>query len=413
MKPRKDGMYEKKIWIPLPKEFIPSGKSKTIRFNKETNRWEKRTSVYDSDKRILNKNINEIQHQINNGTYVITNKSTLEEVALKWFSVLPVTLEETTKEGYGINMHHAIRLRGHRGIQTFEELDVREMYNEFLEEVDEKGNKKHGSKNSLKHLHFVVNAVFKFAIKQKIRTENPCAELGKEIKVDKFKPYEYKEKEFVDFLNKLTDPEEEVIVSLGGNGLRAGEMAGFKITDIIREERYLNIERSRYRVKGKVGEKKPKSKNGTRKVYAHEYVFDAIDRHLATRDVESEYVLCRSTGLPYRNDEIYHKFVKILDKYGLNKTRLHDLRHYFSTQFARYNVDIKTASEMIGDDPVTVMGIYQHVHEDMKKAAAQKVNTPYKKIKKSGEQTVVKCVVIEEKQESSFATESQLNPLVN
>lgn len=412
MKKRKDKLCEKKIWVPLPPEEVEkeNKSSASIRYNKIKNVWEKRKSFYNKDKRLLGIEVTEMQDQINKGTYVLDNDSTFEQNIRKWFSVHAVTKEDTTRESYETYMNHAIKLLGLKKIQEIKPMDIKEAYNSFLYKIDECGNKTilH-SKNSLKHLHFVVNMSLKFSVENTILFKNPCDALNKkEFKPDKFEPYVYTQEEFDILLEKIKGEYKiETIVILGGGvGLRAGEICGLKWADIDSEDLQISIKRARYRTKGKVGEKDPKTELSKRVISVDQYIIDVLKSH----PNDSEYVLCRKTKKPFRNDEIYHIFVEFLEKNNLPETRLHDLRHYNATMMAYYEIDIKTASKRLGDNPETVLKIYQHVLEKMDRGAADKLGGMFKK---ETELPVVTSVVNDKKEEDSSTTVIAENPLLN
>ena len=140
------------------------------------------------------------------------------------------------------------------------------------------------------------------------------------------------------------------------------------------------------------------------------YIIQTLDKHYN----QSEYVLCRTTNKPYRNDEVYHKFIDALkDEEGnfvMPATRLHDLRHYNATMMAYYGIDIKTAANMLGDDPVTILKIYQHVQDKMNRNAAEKMGGMFKR---KEDKPVVNSVVNRQKERISNTTIEHGNPLLN
>lgn len=394
-KRRADKLYERKVWIPLPEGTVVEDQTNTnIRYNEIKNVYEKRRSFYDPDKRLLDIRVNEIENQINKGIYVLDNDSTFEQNIRKWFKVHAPTIGETTQESYKIYMNHAIRLAGSKKIQSIKPMDIQEMYNKFLAETfqikeDDKnyekykhkiGQKLH-NKNSLKHLHVVVNSSFEFAVNNSILHKNPCDKINKkEFKPDAFESYTYTEDEFKELMNcVMGSGDDEIIVLLaGGAGLRAGEICALKWIGLDINKNQITINKSRFRTTGKVGEKETKT-NKIRTFDVDSYIIENIMKYKNN----SDYVLCRSTGKPYRNDELYHKFMDVLTKYNLTKTRLHDLRHYNATMMALYGVDIKTAAKRLGDNPETVLKIYQHVQEKMDRGAAEKLGKMFKDNKNS------------------------------
>jgi integrase len=411
MKKRANELYERKVWVPLPEGTVIDKQSSSIRYNKTKNVYEKRQSFYNKDSRILKIEVNEIENQINKGTYVLDNNSTFEQAIKKWYKVHATSKEETTRESYEIYMNHAIKLLGNKKLQEIKFTDVKEAYNKFLFKLDDDGNKiELHSKNSLKHLHAVVNMTFKLAIEDTILWKNPCDSLNKkEMRPEVFEPYVYTEKEFNALLEKTKGTELEIIAMLaGGVGMRAGEICGFKWSSIDSEKSQITINTARYRTKGKTGEKKTKSKNRT--IFIDSHIIETIKSH----PNDSEYVLCRSTKKPYRNDEIFHKFDDVLKdkegKYVLPKTRLHDLRHYNATQMAIHGIDIKTAAYRLGDTPETILKIYQHVQENMDRSAAEKMGSMFKN---KPDKPVVTSVVNEQKERISDTTLEAGNPLLN
>jgi integrase len=177
-------------------------------------------------------------------------------------------------------------------------------------------------------------------------------------------------------MNNVRDTEDEpLIVLAGGVGLRAGEMAGLQWTDIDEEMNIIRIRRSRYRYEGQTGNKTPKRVKSIRDIPVDPYIIEILCNH----PNDSEYVLCRSTGEPYRNDELYHWFMDILEKYNMPHTRLHDLRHYNATMLAYYGVDLKTVSEMLGDTPEMILKVYQHSLDKAKREAAKKMGSIFRK----------------------------------
>jgi integrase len=409
---RKNGLIEKKV-------RVPDGKGGFTR-----------KSIYNRDSRQLEIKVTEIKDQVNKNIFIPKSKITFETAANKWLASLPSSLAESTKEGYSKYVRYAINLRGPKEVQSFLPLDIQVMYNEYVNEVDENGEPKRGQ-NSLKHLHFVVNAIFNFLVINKVLRENPCGAIGKTIKLEDFEPYVYNEEEFVELLKKVYDTEDEVIIALaGGAGLRAGEICAIKKWEVelvdlgeVKASR-ISVNNSRFRVKGKVGEKSPKSKNSTRQFLMDRYIYDAVERHLKRRTAESDYILCRSTGKPYLSEELWDKFTDALLRHNMPKTRLHDLRHYCATMMAIYGIDIVTAAKILGDTPAVVMKFYQHVQEKMKKNAALKMGKMFAPLYESETETsqseipsintfVVNSVVNEKREQDLITTLVPSNPTLN
>lgn len=85
-------------------------------------------------------------------------------------------------------------------------------------------------------------------------------------------------------------------------------------------------------------------------------------------------VCCHQDGKPYAPCYFTCKFNKFLEKHGLKKIRLHDLRHSNATLMLKYGIPAKIASRRLGHSSVGItLDLYSHVIGDMQREAADKI----------------------------------------
>lgn len=84
------------------------------------------------------------------------------------------------------------------------------------------------------------------------------------------------------------------------------------------------------------------------------------------------FVFTREDGLPYRGIHVLQRsFYPLLERAGLPRIRLHDLRHTAATLLLLQNVPAKVVSELLGHSSVGItLDRYSHVLPSMQQAAA-------------------------------------------
>jgi integrase len=82
-------------------------------------------------------------------------------------------------------------------------------------------------------------------------------------------------------------------------------------------------------------------------------------------------VMTTTIGTPLVASNVHYKqFLPLLERAGLPRIRLHDLRHTAATLLLRANVNPKVVSEMLGHASIALtLDIYSHVLPDMQQDA--------------------------------------------
>lgn len=86
------------------------------------------------------------------------------------------------------------------------------------------------------------------------------------------------------------------------------------------------------------------------------------------------FVFVNEKGRFLNGNTVFRKFKDIVRKLGIEKTRLHDLRHTFAMLSLENGTDIKTLSQTLGHATTAfTMDVYGHVSEKMQKDAARRM----------------------------------------
>jgi integrase len=307
----------------------------------------------------------------NEGRLVLDDKATFGEFLKKWFEeVAKHNLRPTTLISHeSLMRRHILPTLGGIKLTDLKPAHIQTLYSQKLEEGF--------AKKTVKYIHNIIHQALVHALKQGMVTRN----------VSEAVQLPSASKHRVDALSRaqvgllLTALEGDRLypyyVLLLSTGLRKGEGLALTLDDLDLEAATIRVNKTLNFIIGKglvVGE--TKSERSRRKVALPEFAVEVLRRHLAGRDVQSQYVFATSAGTPFSPRNALRHFKKVLKKAGLpEKTRIHDLRHTFVTHMLAFGVPPKDVQEIVGHASFgTTMDIYGHLLDGAHAQAAKKMN---------------------------------------
>lgn len=84
-------------------------------------------------------------------------------------------------------------------------------------------------------------------------------------------------------------------------------------------------------------------------------------------------VFCHPDGRPYHPDRFSREFDRRTARYGLQRIRLHDLRHTWATLALEAGIPVEIVAERLGHSVAVCAATYRHVTPAMASGAAEKV----------------------------------------
>jgi len=268
------------------------------------------------------------------------------------------------------------------------------------------------SKPTIEGVHVTANLIYKHAIKEKYRKDNPAAgavipvrrRTVEEIENNPIEEKCLEKHELAEFLDAARkhglDLDIETFYLLAFSGMRLGELLALKWTDVDFKAGRIRVTKTLYNEKNNMREYElltPKTDGSIREFDVDPAVMKLLEDHkknqtkikMATRHLLSEYhdgnfVFARDNGWPLVHKNIAIRMQRLLDKTSIRKAATpHIFRHTHISMLAEAGVDLSTIMKRVGhDDPKTTLQIYTHVTEKMQKDAAQKVNTYFADILK-------------------------------
>ncbi|OAH53126.1 integrase [Domibacillus aminovorans] len=262
-------------------------------------------------------------------------------------------------------------------------------------------------RTTIKGVHGTANMIFNYAVKEKMRKDNPCTGAvipEKTLTVEEIENQmiedEYLEKEELFEILETAKKhglhqDMETFYLLAFSGMRSGELCALKWTDIDFETNKVRITKTLYNPNNNMTGYKltpPKTPGSIREFDVDDNVIQLLKAHkirqakirMATRHQKEEFhdknfVFCRENGYPYTQQKVLKRMKRLLRKTSITKKATpHIFRHTHISMLAEAEVDINTIMKRVGhDDMKTTMKIYTHVTNKMKKNAAQKIKNTF------------------------------------
>jgi integrase len=180
------------------------------------------------------------------------------------------------------------------------------------------------------------------------------------------------------------------------SGLRPGEALGLKWSDLeepndTQTAYRVRVRRTVVRIRGKEWTfGKPKTKLGARAVALPSITVEALKEHRKRQAAEKlaaepdtytdhDLIFATSSGAPLAQTDLRRRhFLPILERAGLPKIRVYDLRHTAATLLLAAGEHPKVVSERLGHATITLtLDTYSHVLPDMQEPAAEKLEAMF------------------------------------
>lgn len=354
-----DGKFLGMVTVGInPKTGNPIRKSITTKTRREAADW-----------------VNEQTSAKKKGELVQNNKIKLAEWVVKWIETYKkISIKTYTYEQYRYLIdQYIIPAIGEQPIQKLT-TDTVQM---FISNLIADGL----SSRTTRYIFFVLKSALNKAVTNRIISKNPCDDTVLPKKTQKQAKILTGD-ELTKFLNCLETGGKD-----GGNyylypafllqiatGLRRGEVLGLLWENVNLKEEYLEVKQHlTASIKSGIFIGPPKTRASVRRIPLPKIVIDVLTKYKNGKT--TGFVITTSNGNYIHPSNYKRSFNIFLEKAGLSKIRIHDLRHTFSTLMVASGADIKMVSEIIGHTDVNfTASVYLHPTMDMKRKAMLKMD---------------------------------------
>ncbi|MBE6820507.1 MAG: site-specific integrase [Ruminococcaceae bacterium] len=343
-------------------------------------------TVYGKTQKEANKKADEIRSAMNKGIDVLKEQDSYSE----WASLfLTAQKEKLTPSEHDLKTKRAMFFCNFFGNLPLKAINAH-LVESALQSLAKRNptTGKPSADRTIKGYKLVCSQVFKFAIKNRAVTYNPCddAELPEGAGKTERRALTSVERDWI--LNIEHRAKTAAMISIFC-GLRRGEMTALTWNDIDFINGTISVSKS---CDFKANELKlPKTEAGIRVVPMPDILVD----YLKKEERKSLYVCCNSKGgmmtetswkrllesllveleVQYGAGEKKNKFAPVPTVLTIKPFGWHDLRHTYATILYEAGVDVLTAQYLLGHASAeTTMRIYTHLSEEKKEKSITKLN---------------------------------------
>lgn len=257
----------------------------------------------------------------------------------------PYIKESTTCTKENIVETKILPYFGEKKLRDITSTDVMQWQGAILREVNPKTGRKY-SKSYLKTIHNQLSALFNHAVKFYGLTENPARTTGN-MGTDKEIEMKYWTKEeYLLFADEMMDcPQAYYCFEvLYWTGIRLGELLALTPKDINLKEKTLTVSKSFQHVNGKDLITSPKTPQSNRTIKMPQFLCDELDDY-----INMQYDLNPDDRLfPVTKTFLHNKMRKGCAALGVEKIRLHDLRHSHVSLLINLGYDVVSIAKRVG-----------------------------------------------------------------
>ena len=341
--------------------------------------------VFQGTKKDAEKELNRMLHELETGMYVESSKLTFGEYLRKWLtdyakiSVAPKTYlryeEIVTKS--------IIPGLGQLEIEKFKPLHLQGYYAKMLTNGKQDGSGGLSPTTVLQH-HRIIHKSLEMAVRWQIIYRNvaDAVEPPKKVKAEITPLYEDQVYRMLEAA-EVTPYFPQIVLAIL-TGMRRGEIYGLRWKDINFDAKNISINQSSQYLPGQgIKFKDPKNTRSRRTIDVSPYVLSIFKkvkiRQSAERlacgakySNEKDLIFTQPDGNPQHPDSISSWFPEFMEKNGLPKIRLHDLRHTHASLLLQQGESLKLISERLGHAGIGITSdTYTHLMPGMQQKAAQ------------------------------------------
>lgn len=335
------------------------------------------------DKRLAQKVADTIEAKLTLGEFNMDDEeakvSTFGEYAKRWqkYTIPAICKPSTVRDYEGLLKNHIN--------PVFEALPVNEINKLKVKEFLLKKTKDGYASSTVTHMKNAIAGILNLAIDDEMISVNPAHKLGKVIRSKSLQldidPLNRNELSLLlDTFRKEFSRHYPMALTLARTGMRLGEAIALQWGDIDFNSRFITIQRGMSR--GKL--ETPKS-GKFRRVDMSKQLTETLLSLRKERKEEKlrkgwkempEWVFVSETGTALDSSSWRKRvFEKALEKAGLRKIRIHDLRHGYASQLIQAGESLAYIRDQLGHHSIKVtVDIYGHLAPEGNKTAVDKLD---------------------------------------
>lgn len=236
-------------------------------------------------------------------------------------------------------------------------------------------NELHYSPHTVKDVWSLLNQCLEKAVELSMIRTNPAAKV-QTPKIIRQPRKTYTKEEIALILETIKKPIHSyysgVFTVMIYSGMRIAEIIGLKKENVFEDHIY--VKGSVVLMDGHNYENTPKTASSRRKIALPKEIMDMLHERCNNAD-DSPYVFHTPTGKPFSRSNVYNGWTRVLKACGLEKIRMHDVRHTHATLLLSQGIPLPEVSRRLGHARVsTTLDIYAECVEGYDSHLSEKLN---------------------------------------
>lgn len=323
--------------------------------------------------------------EVNNGAYVVPGRTTLAEwIRDSWFPMTEPRVKPTTFHSYKRNLElHVIPALGQKRLQQLTPPMLAGLYGRLAQDTIER---KGLSAKTISYIHSTLHKVLSDAVDSGLLVKNVAA-IAKPPRPNRRTTggiQAWEPNELARFLEAVRETRLAAIWRLSAmTNMRRGEVLGLRWCDVDLDRARLSVRQALVAVGYEIVHSTPKS-HSARVIDLDSETVAQLQAHRRRQDEEraewgidyqdGELVAAKENGESIHPHTFSPAFERLIEKAGLRRIRLHDVRHTHATLALKAGVPVKAISERLGhESPAFTLKQYAHVIPGMQAEAAAQI----------------------------------------
>ncbi|MEK3945019.1 MULTISPECIES: tyrosine-type recombinase/integrase [unclassified Paenibacillus] len=286
-------------------------------------------------------------------------------------------------------------------------LVVEKVTHAYYQKVIKKIFNENYTRSTIEGVHSTANQIMKYAIKNKLRLDNPCTgvvipskvQTVEDIEKNKLEDKYLEIHELEEFLKAAREHgkerDKEFFYLMAFSGLRPGEASVLKWSDLNKDTNEIRVTKTLYNPHNNMLDYRltpPKTKGSVRTIDLDPSIIDMLLKFkVKQNEIHREYkkhysdfhngdfIFCRSNGYPYTQKAFLDRMKTLLRMTSITKPATpHIFRHTHISMLTEAGVDLPTIMKRVGhESPKTTLKIYTHITSKMKQSAGEKVKIKF------------------------------------
>lgn len=314
--------------------------------------------------------LDEITTSIVTGQYVdpSAGKVSFQDYAEQWRAA-QVHRPTSAAHVEGMLRRHVYPIFGSRSIGSILPSEV-QSWVKLLGTGDRASERKPLAPATVSVIHAIVSGIFRAAIRDRRIIANPC-EGTRLPRVERQRIVPLTTAQVATLREELPDELTALVTVAAGTGMRQGEILGLTRNRLrlLGTNPVIVVDRQLVTRSGRATEFGPlKTKASYRTIPLPKTVVDALNEHLATRDIADDDLVFTLHGKPITRQAFGHVWRPVAKVAGLNHATgpgMHALRHYYASLLIRYGESVKTVQARLGHASASeTLDTYSHLWPD-------------------------------------------------